>query len=108
MCCSNQYILLSESSECQVSYCKRCKSFSMMFKTACASFTAVELEQFSIILEGLSHQDFHYDVMGTAKAIVKNPYVCMGFCLSQQEANVMLTAVNESLTLYEAFNVIYR
>ena len=76
----------------------------MMFKTACASFTAVELEQFSTILEGLSHQDFHYDVMGTAKAIVKNPYVCMGFCLSQQEANAMLTAVNESLTLFEAFN----
>jgi len=80
----------------------------MMFNTACASFTTGELEQFASILEGLSLQDFHYDVLGDAKAIVKNPYVCMGFCLSQDEAKTMLSAIEESLTLFEAFNVIYQ
>ena len=79
----------------------------MMYKTACASFTSKELEQFGSTLEELSLQDFHYDVLGDAKAVVKNPYVCMGFCLSQEEATEMLSSIKESLTLFEAFNIIY-
>jgi len=79
-----------------------------MYNSCCAAFSIQELKEFKMILDGLRPQDFHYDVLGTPKAIVKNPMVCIGFCLSEKEASLLALSISEALTLFEAFNVIYK
>lgn len=108
MCQVNQYITLSETKHCQVTYCKTCKTFSLTFKSCCASFTQPEFNGFRQILEGLTERDYHYDLIGEEKAIVKNPYVCIGFCLTQEETKMIIEAIRESQTLFEAFHIIYQ
>ncbi len=107
MCSIDQYIELSANKDSQIAYCKCCKTFSLSYKSACASFTLIELDQFRKVLEGLEQTDFHYQMHEEHKAIVKNPYACIGFCLAEEEVALLIGQVKEALTLYEAFQIIY-
>ena len=108
MCCVDQFIDLTSSNECQITYCKVCKTFSLSYKSCCASFTEVELKQFRQILEGLRAGDFSYELAGSKKAIIKNLYACIGFCLAEEEVSLMVLQIKEALTLFEAFHIIYK
>lgn len=79
-----------------------------MHKSTCASFQYSELRQFKEILESLRAPAFHYKVGGEAKAIVMKPNVSIGFCLSEGEVAELHNAVQTSLTLHEAFEIIYQ
>jgi len=108
MCETNQYITLSESQQCQITYCKCCKAFSVTFNSCCASFSWVELIEFRTILESLIPEDFQYQLMGKSMAIVKNPFICIGFCLTEADVEELVGALKESEVLFDAFHVIYK
>ncbi|MEM8939008.1 MAG: DUF6686 family protein [Bacteroidota bacterium] len=108
MCEISQYINLFEGNNCQITFCKGCKTFSLTYNSCCASFTAAELNQFKCVLEELREQDYHYDFMGKQMAIVKNPMAWIGFCLSKEDVEGLLCYIRESLTLYDAFHIIYQ
>lgn len=108
MCMIDEYIVLSESDNLQITYCKKCKSFSLAYKSCCSSFSASELDQFGQIIASLGRIDFRYQIMGKTMAIIKNPYVSIGFCLTIEEAEELDVAIRESLVLYEAFHIIYQ
>jgi len=108
MCDTCNYIDLVETNVCQITYCKICKTFSLTYNSCCASFTPKELEQFHIVLRTLRSFDFHYDFKGMKMAIVKNSFASMGFCLSKEDASSLSDCVSESLTLFDAYHVIYK
>ena len=99
MCQIDEYIVLKETEELQITYCKKCKSFSLAFKSCCSSFSAAELDQFGEIVGSLQPIDFQYHMMGKMMAVIKNPFVSIGFCLTVEEAEEMNEAIKESLTL---------
>ena len=108
MCSIDRYFTLSQTKDCQITYCKGCKSFSLTYKSCCASFTITELDQFRQILGYLKDGDFHYDLMGENRAIVKNPHANIGFCLTIEEVSDLTLSINEALTLFEAFYILYK
>ncbi|MEO1255395.1 MAG: DUF6686 family protein [Bacteroidota bacterium] len=108
MCEICQYLDLVETDECQINYCKACKTFSVVYRSCCASFTPSELEQFHVVLSTLRETDFHYNFCGEHMAIIKNPVACVGFCLSKKDASELADSVAESLTLFDAYHVIYK
>lgn len=107
MCKMCHYLDLVETDDCQITYCKICKTFSVSYGSCCASFTPRELEQFHIVLSTLRAHDFHYHFRGQQMAIIKNPIASVGFCLSEREASEFAESVAESLTLFDAYHVIY-
>ncbi|MEM6830385.1 MAG: DUF6686 family protein [Bacteroidota bacterium] len=107
MCQKSQYLTLTETENCQINYCKLCKTFSIAYKTCCASFTAAELSQFVNVLENLTEKDFIYDFMGNKTTIVKNSMAFIGFCLTQDDVAYLIQSIRESETLFDAFQIIY-
>ena len=107
MCQFGQSIDLFEGEKCQITFCKGCKTFSLVYSNCCASFTLVEMQQFKHVLKHLKEEDFHYDFTGQQMTIVKNPLAWIGFCLTRQDVHHLLGAVQESLVLYDAFHIIY-
>ena len=107
MCDINQYLMLVESENCQISYCRCCKTFSLAYQSCCASFTGPELAQFFDVLAGLKDSDFHYELMGKEMAIVKNPMIHLGFCFTQKDVEILKEAITETRTLFEAFKIVY-
>jgi len=108
MCEVTQYIKLVEANDCQITFCKACKTFSLAYKACCASFTPEEFDQFQNLLANLNDWDFHYDFIGQKMTIVKNPLSCVGFCLTRSDAAILKRAIRESLILYDAFHIIYQ
>lgn len=106
MCHNNQYLTLSESDRCQITYCKSCRTFSVVYKSCCASFTGPELEQFTDIIKSLTEEDFIYDFMGYQMAIVKNPYAYIGFCLTPDDVDYLIHAIQEAYVLFDAIQII--
>lgn len=108
MCDFEPYVTLHQSKDTEIIFCKCCKSFSMIHRSTCASFNAAELRHFKEILESLRAPAFHYKVQDEAKAVVMKPKVNVGFCLSEPEVVGLIDGINESLTLFEAFEIIYQ
>lgn len=108
MCSKEQYITLNETEEFQITYCRACHSFSVIYKSCCASFTLSEIGQFSQVLDSLTERDFCYAMMTDTFTIIKSPYSSTGFCLSRDDARSLYRAIKESLVLFEAFHIIYK
>lgn len=108
MCHIDQHIGLSETENGQISYCKGCRSFSLVYKSCCASFTKKEMSDFVQLLDGLRSEDFQYYVLGVPKAVVKNQFAYIGFCLDVDEVKDLRDSINQALSLFEGFNVIYK
>lgn len=107
MCEIKNHILLSESSNSQITWCKCCRSFSVIYNSCGASFMEQELIQFNQVLKNLRIEDFSYEIKGNLHAIIKNPCSYVGFCLTKNEVGDLISLIDESLTVYEAFQVIY-
>ncbi len=107
MCINNNQLSLIEQDQCQITYCKGCKTFSLVFNSCCASFTKKELKQFRETLEGLRDSDYQFNYMDNQNAIVVKPNLYIGFCLSREETQLLHQSIMEAETLFEAFGVIY-
>ncbi|MFT7033030.1 MAG: hypothetical protein ACJA2S_001531 [Cyclobacteriaceae bacterium] len=66
------------------------------------------MDMFRQVLEHLGDDDFRYDLLGQKMAIVRNPGVFIGFCLSREDVGYLISSINESETLFDAFHIIYK
>lgn len=107
MCSKDQFNSLTKTEDCQITYCKACRNFSLTFKCCCGSFSLKELQGFCETLESLTDCDFEYNDNDQPKVVVKSPAEKIGFCLSQTEAKELALSIGESLSLFEVFQIIY-
>lgn len=107
MCYNNEHLSLIESTNAQISWCKGCKSFSVIYKSSCLTFIKEELKQFHEVLRKLRASDFHYNFFGEPQIIIKNEQARMGMCLNENEFSELKDMVGEALTMKEVFEIIY-
>lgn len=107
MCTYSQHIILSESDNAQVSWCKGCQGYSVIFNSCALSFSAFELGHFRNILKSLSERDFHYDFPGGRQVLIKNHGASLGICLTQKQVDNLEQLIAEAQTVVEAFKIIY-
>lgn len=107
MCKPRDFIVLAESHNAQVSWCKECTCFSLTYKCFCASFSLTELNGFGQILSGLHETDFRYEFMGRAHALVRNPHLQMGLCITRQDARDVSQLLRQAATMYDLFRIVY-
>ncbi|MEM9389020.1 MAG: DUF6686 family protein [Bacteroidota bacterium] len=107
MCTNAEHIILTEHEHGQVSWCKACRSYSIIFNSCCLSFTHYEMVEFKNMLGHLGTPDFTYEFNGKLHAIVQNPTVCMGLCLTHCQVKSLKSMIHEALTVNEVFSIIY-
>ena len=108
MCTYGDHIILSKSDHVQISWCKGCKTYSLVYKTSCLSFTQKEFNQFKIVLDSLEEADFNYNFLGEPHALIKNQYAFMGVCLKAEDVLFLKEAMYEASTMKEVFGIIYQ
>lgn len=108
MCNYSEHIILSQTEHTQISWCKGCKSYSLIYHNCALSFSPRELKQFRSMLRGLTEQDYHYDFMGKQMVLIKNQYGFMGVCFTEEEVDSLLGLISEALTMNEVFGIIYK
>ena len=107
MCSKESHIELSASEFGQVSWCKCCSTYSIIFKSTCASFDCRQMEEFKSVLENLKDSDFHFNVAGQELVLLKNQFANVGFCFNREDAGNVIQLIYEALTMHEAFKIIY-
>ena len=108
MCYATDHIILTESDNAQISWCKGCKSYSLVYNSCCLSFTETEIIQFKELLLGLNQSDFHYSFFGQPHALLKYDFVRFGVALKQSDIKSLINLIREALTVNEIFGIIYK
>ncbi|MEM7550988.1 MAG: DUF6686 family protein [Bacteroidota bacterium] len=106
MCDISNHLILSETDNCQITWCSGCRTYSLIFNNCCASFTEPEFKQYKCILDNLKTADFHYDLLGKGHALLKNPKVNVGFCLTQDDATKLTDLIGQALVMSEAYQIV--
>ncbi|MDW7692267.1 DUF6686 family protein [Flammeovirgaceae bacterium SG7u.111] len=107
MCSIEGNLILTETSKTCLSWCRSCNTFFLTYKNCCSLFVKNELWQFRDVLEELQEADYRFYLMGKWHTIVKNPQVRVGFCITPEDTVLLKKTIEESLTLYEAYQVLY-
>lgn len=108
MCLQSNHIVLTESANGQVSWCKGCKNYSVIYNSCCFAFTDKELLKFKAVLEHLSPDDYHYHFLDDTFVIIKHERTNMGITLRKNETKQLIALLEESLTIKEVFSVLYQ
>lgn len=108
MCNLSQHIILSEVPNGQISWCKGCRTYSLIYNSCCLSFSGEKLILFREVLLGLSEEDFIYNFFGRRMVLLKNQYALSGICLSREEVDLLEQMIGEALTIKEVFELVYR
>ncbi len=106
-CKKDNYLLLSESKYCQITYCTCCQKFSFVYNNCCASFGLAKLKGLQRIIESLKESDFQYDFLNRPTAVIRGKNETMGICLAKEDVQPVLQALNEAQTLFEAHKIVY-
>lgn len=107
MCNTNEHIVLTESEDSQISWCKGCKNYSLIFRSFCMAFSDRELLDFKRMLCSLNPEDYHYDVLGSFHAIIKYDYSSIGISLSKSDTKRLVGLIEEAMAMKEVFGIIY-
>ncbi|MEL6535625.1 MAG: DUF6686 family protein [Bacteroidota bacterium] len=107
MCHYSQHIFLAETFNAQITWCKVCQSYSMVYNNCALSFNQRELVQFKKMLGKLTCQDYNYSLMGEQKVMIKNQKSAMGVCFSADEVEELKSLISEALTMNEVYGIIY-
>ena len=107
MCTYSQHIILAQTDFAQISWCKGCKSYSLIYNNCALSFTPGELQQFQEMLGQLREHDYNYQFMGQSRVLIHNQCAHMGICFTSVEVSEIRDLIAEALTLFEAFSIIY-
>ncbi|MEM8894157.1 MAG: DUF6686 family protein [Bacteroidota bacterium] len=99
--------MLTERENAQMSWCKVCKTYSLVYYTCAISFTQKEIEQFADLLDNLRAHDFSYDFYGKRQAIIKNHQTYIGICLTEERVHELKEIIQEALAVDEIFKIIY-
>lgn len=104
MSLNDTWVLLVQSDDCEIMFCKKSNRFSVNYKSCFAMFKPMELEHLHIVISTLRISDFYADCMGLKKVKIKNPHAKTGFILSQEDARLLGGLLGKSLTLYDSFS----
>ncbi|MEM9859608.1 MAG: DUF6686 family protein [Bacteroidota bacterium] len=107
MCSTCEPIVLTEYGNGQISWCKRCKGYSLVFNSCCLSLTHYELVEFRDILGELADEDFTYEVNGKYHVIIQNPRYNIGLCLKPRQVETLRSMIQEAIAVNEVFSIIY-
>ncbi|UII33581.1 hypothetical protein LVD17_07085 [Fulvivirga ulvae] len=107
MCDSKNYIVLAEEDPVRISWCKHCKTYSLVFGTSYLSLTKKGLSNFKNVLEGLKSRNFCYDHFGTNKALLRNNRSSPGVYLTKQEVSSLLEIIEQGTALKEVYHILY-
>ncbi len=107
MCKVNEHLTLSQSDESQITWCKRCKKYTLVFYCCCLAFDKSSLAQFRNLLSNLEEKDYNYTFLGKPHAIIKNHYAEMGISLTPEHVETLLDHIDQALSLNELFKIIY-
>jgi len=107
MCENKNSITLFESGRNKISYCKSCKSYSLIFKTTCFSIPAAHYGEYHSLLKSLNPQDFHYFIENNYYTLIKNPMYPVGFCLSPTDTETLIDMMGQAKLVEEAFSILY-
>ncbi|GAA0188152.1 hypothetical protein GCM10009122_45560 [Fulvivirga kasyanovii] len=108
MCDSKDYIVLAEEAPVRISWCKHCKTYSLVFGTSYLSLTKQGLSNFKEVLEELKGKNFCYDHFGVNKALLRNNRSSAGIYLSKKEVSSLLEVIEQGTTLKEVYHVLYQ
>lgn len=106
MCERSNHLIMSESENCQITYCTCCEHFSFVYNNCCASFDLKKLVGLRKAIESLEDIDFLYDFLNRPTAIIRGKNETMGICLRQEDIDPVLRALYEAETLHEAHKII--
>lgn len=108
MCSYGEHIQLVESKRCQISWCKECHGYFVIYNSCAMSFDKDQLHEFDLVLSELEGEDFHYHFLGKNHALVKNQFTTVGISLTQDQAEELRLRIKEAVALQEVFQVIYK
>jgi len=108
MCQGSNHIVLTETSNAQISWCKGCKNYSIIFNSCCFGFNHEELLGFKQVLHRLTDDDYHYSFMDTKYAIIKRDRSSLGVTLSKNDTEAFISLIDEALAMKEVFGIIYQ
>ncbi|MEM7106712.1 MAG: DUF6686 family protein [Bacteroidota bacterium] len=106
MCKKSNHMILSESENCQITYCTACQHFSFVYNNCCASFKLEKLVGLRKTIESLDDIDFQYDFLNRPTAVIRGRSEVMGICLCKKDIEPVLRALYEAETLFEAHKII--
>ncbi|WP_394342257.1 DUF6686 family protein [Reichenbachiella versicolor] len=107
MCVINENIILSESKDIQISWCKKCQSYTLIHKSSFATFNSEELKHFKSTLEELKHTDYKFSKNGNRHVLIRNAKTAIGIFITEVEKQELLNGIRKALTLSELFEIIY-
>lgn len=107
MCRMCEHIVLAESDNAQISWCKGCRHYSFIYNNCCFAFNDHEIDVFKKMLKHLCKSDYHYDFLGKHCAIIKNDNAPVGLCFSELDTYKILMLLEEATTMKEVFGIIY-
>lgn len=107
MCDRSQHIILTETINAEISWCKECKTYSLIYNSCCIACSKNDLLQLKEVLHNLTDADFYHDISGEKQVMLKNHFACMGICLTMKGAASLKRMIGEALTVNEVFQIIY-
>ncbi|MEM9896193.1 MAG: DUF6686 family protein [Bacteroidota bacterium] len=107
MCEFSEHIVLSENQQGQLSWCKCCQNYSLIYKSCCVAFSDQEFYAFRNTILKLREEDYHYHFFDKKYAIIKNETAPMGIILTAQDREELLDLLNEAKAIKEVFSIIY-
>ena len=106
MCTYSQHLSLAETENGQVTLCKGCQNYSLVFKTCLLSFNQREIVHFLEMLEGLTLNDYEYSFFGEEKVVLKNKASSVGVCFNSLEIDELRQLIKQALLIQEAYAVL--
>ena len=107
MCQDLNHVVLTETEKAQVSWCKGCKNYSVLYNGCCLSFTEKEIAQFKDILHQLSDEDYHYNFLHDHYALIKHNGCNMGIAINREDTQQLIMIIHEATSIKEVFGIIY-
>lgn len=108
MCNTNQQIVLAETQTAQITWCKVCKRYTLLFSSCCLSFSEEEIKSFRVIIASLEEDDFHYKFLNRSHALIKNRTANMGMSITRSEQEILIALLDEATAVNEVFSIIYQ
>ncbi|MEM9337104.1 MAG: DUF6686 family protein [Bacteroidota bacterium] len=107
MCNTCNLINLSESRNSQISWCKHCKKYTLLYNNCCMAFNSREFKEFKSLLMNLKDVDYQYSFLGKPHVLIKNNRAEIGISLTRKDTAILVEMITEALSINEVFGIIY-
>lgn len=94
------------SGQHQIIYCNSCERYSLVYNNCTANFSMEEMRRFYDMLDTLEDRHFCLEVGIKNMVLIKDPKINIGMCLSREDVVEIKQAINESILLLEAIQIL--